>query len=63
MINSKIKDDFNNKDILNTNDEFSVLDSISKGGAHVTVQNMNLIFGQEETEGLKRQGLYRINIF
>ncbi len=37
---------------------FSVLDSIGKGGAHVAVQNMNLMFGLEETMGLKRQGLH-----
>jgi N-acetyl-gamma-glutamyl-phosphate reductase common form len=37
---------------------FSVLDSIGKGGAHVAVQNMNLMFGLEEAVGLKRQGLH-----
>lgn len=37
---------------------FSVLDSIGKGGAHVAVQNMNLMFGLEETLGLKRYGLH-----
>ena len=37
---------------------FSVLDSIGKGGAHVAVQNMNLMFGLEETMGLKRTGLH-----
>lgn len=37
---------------------FSVLDSIGKGGAHVAVQNMNLMFGLEETTGLRRQGLH-----
>lgn len=37
---------------------FSVLDSIGKGGAHVAVQNMNLLFGLEETTGLKRSGLH-----
>jgi len=31
---------------------------IGKGGAHVAVQNMNLMFGLEETMGLKRQGLH-----
>ncbi len=35
---------------------FSVLDSLGKGGAHVGIQNMNLMFGFEETRGLKRQG-------
>jgi len=35
---------------------FSVLDSIGKGGAHVSVQNMNLMFGLDETLGLKRYG-------
>lgn len=35
---------------------FSVLDSIGKGGAHVAVQNMNLLFGFEENLGLKRLG-------
>ncbi len=37
---------------------FSVLDSIGKGGAHAAVQNMNLMFGLEETTGLKRSGLH-----
>lgn len=37
---------------------FSVLDSIGKGGAHVAVQNMNLMFGLDETIGLRRQGLH-----
>jgi N-acetyl-gamma-glutamyl-phosphate reductase common form len=37
---------------------FSVLDSIGKGGAHAAVQNMNLMFGLEETTGLKRYGLH-----
>lgn len=37
---------------------FSVLDSIGKGGAHVAVQNMNLMFGLEETMGLSRYGLH-----
>lgn len=37
---------------------FSVLDSIGKGGAHVAVQNMNLMFGLEETTALKRYGLH-----
>jgi len=37
---------------------FSVLDSIGKGGAHVAVQNMNLMFELDETLGLKRYGLH-----
>lgn len=37
---------------------FSVLDSIGKGGAHVGVQNMNLMFGLEENTGLNRFGLH-----
>ena len=37
---------------------FSVLDSIGKGGAHVAVQNMNLMFGLEETMGLRRWGMH-----
>lgn len=37
---------------------FSVLDSIGKGGAHAAVQNMNLMFGLEETMGLNRHGLH-----
>ncbi len=37
---------------------FSVLDSIGKGGAHVAIQNMNLMFGLDETIGLKRLGLH-----
>jgi N-acetyl-gamma-glutamylphosphate reductase len=37
---------------------FSVLDGIGKGGAHVAAQNMNLMFGMEETEGLRRLGMH-----
>ena len=37
---------------------FSVLDSIGKGGAHVAVENMNLMFGLEENLGLTRLGLH-----
>lgn len=37
---------------------FSVLDSIGKGGAQVGVQNMNLIMGLDEREGLENYGLY-----
>lgn len=39
---------------------FSVLDSIGKGGAHVGVQNMNLMFGLDETTGLTRRGLHPV---
>ncbi|HEY5037629.1 MAG TPA: N-acetyl-gamma-glutamyl-phosphate reductase [bacterium] len=39
---------------------FSVLDSIGKGGAHAGVQNMNLMFGLDETTGLTRRGLHPI---
>jgi len=39
---------------------FSVLDSIGKGGAHVGVQNMNLMFGLDETTGLTARGLHPI---
>ena len=35
---------------------FSVLDSIGKGGAHAAIQNINLMFGLEETRGLMRRG-------
>ncbi len=37
---------------------FSVLDSIGKGGSHVAIQNMNLMFGLDEKMGLKRYGLH-----
>ena len=37
---------------------FSVLDSIGKGGAHVAVQNLNLMFNLEETTGLTRYGFH-----
>ncbi len=37
---------------------FSVLDSIGKGGAHVGVENMNLMFGLERTAGLTAVGLH-----
>ncbi len=39
---------------------FSVLDSIGKGGAHVGVQNMNLMFGLPENAGLTRRGMHPI---
>ncbi|HET9868971.1 MAG TPA: N-acetyl-gamma-glutamyl-phosphate reductase [bacterium] len=39
---------------------FSVLDSIGKGGSHAGVQNMNLMFGMDETLGLTRLGLHPI---
>jgi N-acetyl-gamma-glutamyl-phosphate reductase len=35
-----------------------VLDSIGKGGAHAGVQNLNLMFGLEETAGLRRLGMH-----
>jgi N-acetyl-gamma-glutamyl-phosphate reductase common form len=37
---------------------FSVLDSVGKGGAHAGVQNLNLLFGLDETTGLTRSGLH-----
>ncbi|MGD2174810.1 MAG: N-acetyl-gamma-glutamyl-phosphate reductase [Candidatus Brocadiaceae bacterium] len=37
---------------------FSVLDSLGKGGAHAGVQNLNLLFGLEESTGLERRGLH-----
>ncbi|MBN2736706.1 MAG: N-acetyl-gamma-glutamyl-phosphate reductase [Spirochaetales bacterium] len=37
---------------------FTVLDSIGKGGAHVAVQNMNLMFELPETMGLERLGMH-----
>ncbi|MEM7029399.1 MAG: N-acetyl-gamma-glutamyl-phosphate reductase [Chloroflexota bacterium] len=37
---------------------FSALDNVGKGGAHVGVQNLNLMFGLEETTGLERFGLH-----
>ncbi|MEX2246046.1 MAG: N-acetyl-gamma-glutamyl-phosphate reductase [Dehalococcoidia bacterium] len=37
---------------------FSALDSIGKGGAHAGVQNLNILFGLEETAGLRRYGLH-----
>jgi N-acetyl-gamma-glutamyl-phosphate reductase common form len=36
----------------------SVLDSIGKGGAHVGVENMNLMFGLPRTCGLERMGTH-----
>ncbi|HVM32531.1 MAG TPA: N-acetyl-gamma-glutamyl-phosphate reductase [bacterium] len=39
---------------------FSALDSIGKGGSHAGVQNMNLMFGLDETTGLTRHGLHPI---
>lgn len=35
---------------------FSVLDSLGKGGSHVGIQNMNLMFGLPEDTGLNRIG-------
>jgi N-acetyl-gamma-glutamyl-phosphate reductase len=37
---------------------FSVLDSVGKGGAHAAVQNLNLMFGLDETTGLTRLGMH-----
>lgn len=37
---------------------FSALDSVGKGGAHVGIQNMNLMMGIDEKEGLDYYGLY-----
>jgi len=37
---------------------YSVLDSIGKGGAHVGVQNMNLMFGLDEKTGLDSYGIH-----
>ena len=37
---------------------FSVLDNMGKGGAHAGVQNLNLVFGLDETSGLTRRGLH-----
>ena len=34
------------------------LDSVGKGGAHVGVENMNLMFGLERTLGLQRRGCH-----
>ena len=39
---------------------FSVLDSIGKGGAHVGVQNMNLMFGLDEGLGVSKLGMHPI---
>jgi N-acetyl-gamma-glutamyl-phosphate reductase common form len=37
---------------------FSVLDSMGKGGAHTAVQNLNIMFGLDETLGLSRRGMH-----
>ncbi len=37
---------------------FSVLDSLGKGGAQVGIENMNIMFGFERTEGLVRFGMH-----
>lgn len=37
---------------------FSALDSLGKGGAHVGIENMNLMFGLERTTGLERRALH-----
>jgi N-acetyl-gamma-glutamyl-phosphate reductase len=36
----------------------SVLDSMGKGGAHVGIQNMNLMFGFDEVLGINRRGFH-----
>jgi N-acetyl-gamma-glutamyl-phosphate reductase len=59
------------KQIVNTNNCFinleqagdilvihSVLDNLLKGASGQAVQNMNLLFGLEETEGLKLKANY-----
>jgi N-acetyl-gamma-glutamyl-phosphate reductase len=37
---------------------FSALDSLGKGGAQAAMQNLNLVFGLDETLGLSRYGLH-----
>jgi len=37
---------------------FSVLDSIGKGGAQVGIENMNVMFGFDRTDGLRRRGAH-----
>ena len=37
---------------------FGALDSIGKGGAHVGIENMNLMCGLERSAGLTRRGLH-----
>jgi len=37
---------------------FSAIDNILKGAAGQAVQNMNLMFGLNEEEGLDMQGIY-----
>lgn len=39
---------------------FSILDSIGKGGAHVGIENMNLMFNLDRTTGLQKRGLHPI---
>ena len=39
---------------------FSVLDSIGKGGAQAGVENMNLMFGLDRTDGLRRRGMHPV---
>ncbi|MGI9433207.1 MAG: N-acetyl-gamma-glutamyl-phosphate reductase, partial [Myxococcota bacterium] len=37
---------------------FSALDSIGKGGAHVGIENVNMMLGLPRTLGLERRGLH-----
>lgn len=39
---------------------FSVLDSIGKGGAQAGIENMNLMFGLDRADGLRRRGLHPV---
>jgi len=39
---------------------FSVLDSIGKGGAQAGVENMNLMFGLDRADGLRRRGFHPV---
>ena len=45
-------------DRLNRAVVVSTIDNIVKGAAGQAVQNMNLLFGLEETTGLKNAGFY-----
>ena len=35
---------------------FSALDNLGKGGVHSGIQNLNVLFGLDETTGLRRYG-------
>ena len=37
---------------------YAALDNVGKGGAHVGVENMNLMFGLDRGMGLRRRGLH-----